>query len=149
MRRSWWAAALFMVMVGTAATAATPSIQVEHAWIRWLPASLPCAGYATIVNDTDSTVRLTGASSPDYRDTMLMESQLAQDESSMVPVSHIDVSAHGVTKLVPGAYHIMLSNPTRTLKPGDTVPMTLRFSDGSSLQVSFSMLPANASGPSG
>lgn len=145
MFRATVSACLFAVSITT--MSATPSVRVEHAWIRWLPANLPAAGYATIVNDGDSLQRLTGASSPDYGSVMLHRSRLAQGDSTMEMVDHLDIPAHGSAKLAPGGYHLMLSRATHPLKPGDKVPMRLRFADGSVLQVDFSVLPANASGP--
>jgi copper(I)-binding protein len=138
-----------LLATGTAATAATPDVRVEHAWIRWLPANLPAAGYATIVNDSDGVARLTGASSPDYGSVMLHRSRLAQGDSTMEMVEHLDIPAHGSMKLAPGGYHLMLSHAKRPLKPGDKVPVVLRFADGSELQVDVSVLPANAADPSG
>jgi copper(I)-binding protein len=138
-----------LLATGTAATAATPDVRVEHAWIRWLPANLPAAGYATIVNDSDGVARLTGASSPDYGSVMLHRSRLAQGDSTMEMVEHLDIPAHASVKLAPGGYHLMLSHATHPLKPGDKVSIGLRFADGSVLQVDFSVLPANAAGPSG
>lgn len=146
-------ALLALGIVATAATSAraastAPSdVKVERAWIRWLPANLPVAGYATIVNDSGGTVRLTGAASPDYGNVMLMHSRLAQDDSTMVPIAYLDVPAHGNATLSPGGYHIMLSHAKRPIKPGDKVPMTLKFADGATLQVDFPVLPANSPGP--
>ena len=60
-----------------AAAAAPAGAKVEHAWIRWLPASLPSAGYAVIVNDSDATVRLTGARSVDYGTVMKVMARIS------------------------------------------------------------------------
>lgn len=127
--------------------AATPSARVEGAWIRWLPANLPVAGYATVINDSEGTLRLAGVSSPDYRMVMLHHSRLAHSDSTMEAVDHLDIPAHARVRLSPGGYHLMLTQPTRTIKPGDKVPMTLHFAGGQTLQVFFSVLPANAAGP--
>ncbi len=131
----------------SAATPAPPGVHVEDAWIRWLPAKLPSAGYAVIVNDSDATVRLTGVRSPDYGMVMLHRSMLAHSDSRMEMVDHLDIPAHASVKLAPGDYHLMLSHATRTLKPGDQVEMTLEFAGGETLQVDFSVLPANSTGP--
>lgn len=139
-----------LIAASVAAFAAAPaewSAHVEHAWIRWLPANLPAAGYAKIVNDSDGTVRLTGASSPDYGEVMLHQSRLAEGDSTMVMVAHLDIPAHGSVSLAPGGYHLMLSHAKQSVKPGDTVPVTLHFADGTSVQVNFKVLPANAMGP--
>lgn len=137
-----------LLAVCTAAVAAAPvGVRVEHAWIRWLPANLPQAGYATIVNDSDAPVRLTGASSPDYGMVMLHQSRLAQGDSTMVHVDRLEIPAHGRAVLSPGGYHLMLSDPTHAIKPGDTARLSLQFAGDDSLQVDFSVRPANASGP--
>jgi copper(I)-binding protein len=128
--------------------AAPAGVRVEHAWIRWLPANLPVAGYAVIVNDSDATVSITAASSPAYGMAMLHHSRLAHSDSTMEMVDHLDVPAHGRVTLAPGGYHLMLSHATRTIKPGDKVPVTFEFAGGDSLQVDFSVLPANSTGPS-
>ncbi|HJR14517.1 MAG TPA: copper chaperone PCu(A)C [Rhodanobacteraceae bacterium] len=138
------------IAFGATAIAAAPAsvpVQVEHAWIRWLPARLPAAGYAVIRNEGDGTLRLTGASSPDYGMVMLHHSRLAQGDSTMEMVDHLDIPAHGDVKLMPGGYHLMLSQPTHSIKPGDHVKVTLEFAGGEALQADFSVRPANASGP--
>ena len=139
-----------LLALSAAAVAATPSpvaVRVEHAWIRWLPANLPSAGYAVIVNDSDTPLRLTDVRSTDYGMVMLHRSLLANSDSRMEMVSSLEIPAHASVTLAPGGYHLMLSQPTRTLKPGDKVPMTLEFAGGAELQADFSVLPANASGP--
>ena len=131
------------------AQASAPAARVSQAWIRWLPAGLPAAGYMTIRNDSDGTLRLASAASPDYRGVMLHHSRLAHSDSTMEMLDHLDVPAHASVTLAPGGYHLMLTQPTRALHPGDKVPMTLHFAGGQSLQVVFSVLPANAPGPGG
>lgn len=146
--RSLLAAAL--LALGMAAIAAAPvpaGVRVEHAWIRWLPAQLPSAGYAVIVNDSAVDVRLTGARSADYGMVMLHRSMLANSDSRMEAVDELDIPAHGRVQLAPGGYHLMLSKPGRAIKPGDKVAMSLAFAGGETLQVDFSVLPANSTGP--
>lgn len=145
--------ACLLLATGSAAVAATPAptqrVHVEQAWIRWLPANLPAAGYAEIVNDSDATVRITGASSPAYGMVMLHHSRLAHGDSTMEMVDHLDVPAHGRVTLAPGGYHLMLTHAKHPVKPGDQVEITLEFAGGAKLQADFQVLPANATGPSG
>ena len=140
-------AGLLAVMAANAAASAPANVRVERAWIRWLPANLPAAGYATIVNDGGGAQRLTSVSSADYGSVMLHRSRLAQGDSTMEMVDHLDVPAHGSVKLAPGGYHLMQMHAKHPVKPGDKVPIDLHFADGSTLQVDFSVRPANASGP--
>lgn len=146
--RSLVAGALLAVAATAIAAAPAPTgLHAEHAWIRWLPANLPVAGYVVIVNDGDAAASLTGASSPDYAMAMLHHSRLAASDSTMEMVDQLDIPAHASVKLAPGGYHLMLSHATRPIKPGDTVKVALEFAGGATLQVDFSVLPANSSGP--
>jgi len=114
-------AAMLALSATVFAAAPAADVQVKHAWIRWLPAKLPAAGYAVIRNAGDEPLRLNGARSPDYGMVMLHHSRLAHGDSTMEMVDHLDIPAHGSVELSPGGYHLMLSQPTRTIKPGDHV----------------------------
>jgi copper(I)-binding protein len=46
--------------------------------------------------------------------------------------------------LAPAGYHLMLMKAVSPVKPGDTVKLTLKFSDGSTLTTDFMARPANA-----
>jgi copper(I)-binding protein len=141
-----------LLAIGAAALAAPPAspegVRVEHAWIRWLPANLPAAGYAEIVNDSNATVSVTSARSADYGMVMLHRSRLADSDSRMEKVDRLDIPAHASVTLAPGGYHLMLMHAQQVIKPGDKVPVILHFASGKTLQVDFPVLPANASGPS-
>ena len=139
----------FGLLVGGAALAATqgPPITVEHGWVRWLPANLPAAGYATLRNDSDRPVKLTGADSPDYGMAMLHRSMQMHGQDTMQRVDALDIPAHEAVKLAPGGYHLMLMNPKHPIKPGDTVRVSLHFADGETIRATWPVRPANSSGP--
>lgn len=141
------AAMLALSATALSAAPASPDAQVEHAWIRWLPARLPAAGYGIIRNIGDEPLRLTGARSPDYGMVMLHHSRLAHGDSTMEMVEHLDIPPHGSVELAPGGYHLMLSQPMHAIKPGDKVKIVFEFAGGAELQTDFPVRPANASGP--
>ncbi|MER3546482.1 MAG: hypothetical protein C4338_02310 [Rhodanobacteraceae bacterium] len=127
--------------------AAPPSlVKAEHGWVRWLPANLPAAGYVTIRNDGSKPVKLTGAESADYGMTMLHRSTQKNGSDSMEMVDSIAVPAHGSVALAPGDYHLMLMDAKHPIKPGDSVHITLHFSNGETLQATWPVRPANSSG---
>lgn len=144
-----FAFAAFGLLLAGGALAATQTsmIKVEHGWVRWLPANLPAAGYAVIRNDGDKPVKLTGAESPDYGMAMLHRSMQKNGKDSMEMVGALTIPAHGEVKLAPGGYHLMLMDAKHTIKPGDTVHVTLHFAGGETVEVAWPVRPANATGP--
>jgi copper(I)-binding protein len=55
----------------------------------------------------------------------------------MTAVEHITIDAHSSLDFAATGYHMMLMQATKPLRPGDRVPITLRFADGSSVLVQF------------
>ena len=124
--------------------AAAEHVHATHAWIRVLPGTLPAGAYVILENDGDQPVALTGASSDAYAQVMLHHSSTAGDISRMTKVDSLTVPAHGTAELAPAGYHLMLMQPAAPVKPGSTVRLLLKFSDGSSLPADFIARPANA-----
>ncbi|SCC91465.1 conserved exported hypothetical protein [Thiomonas sp. X19] len=142
------AAALALVALPALAVAA-PAVQASGAWIRWLPAGLPAGGYVTLHNTSAKPVELIGADSPDYGNAMLHQSMSKGGMSEMLHVEQVLIPAHGSVVFKPGSYHIMLMQPKKDVKPGDKVPITLKFSGGMALSVDFEVRKADATGPGG
>ncbi len=119
------------------APAVAPTIRVEDAWIRWLPAGLPAGGYATLTNTGDKPLMLIAASSPYYGAVSMHRSVERQGIMEMMPVAQIPIVAHSSLNFAATGYHFMLMQPSKSVKLGDRVPITLRFTDGASLTVQF------------
>lgn len=122
-----------------AAGADARAISVKNAWVRWLPNNLPAAGYATLVNASDKPVDLVDISSADYGDAMLHQTVSNGSSQKMVMVDKLTVPAHGQVAISPGGYHVMLENAKHKVAPGDTVHLTLKFSDGETLDTPFAV----------
>jgi copper(I)-binding protein len=124
----------------TAALAAgANAITVKDAWVRWLPNNLPAAGYVTLVNASDKPVDLVDISSNDYGDAMLHQTVSNGSTQKMVMVDKLTVPAHGQVTIAPGGYHVMLEDAKHKVAPGDTVHLTLKFSDGETLDTPFAV----------
>ena len=132
------------LLVAGLAHAATGHVTASHAWIRVLPGALPAGAYVVLRNDGDAPVALTAAGSPAYGEAMLHESSRAGGMSRMTMVDALAIPAHGTQVLAPGGYHLMLMDAKQPVRPGDTVRITLKFDDGSTLPVDFIARPANA-----
>lgn len=132
------------LLPGVTCATSAENVQVSHAWLRILPGDLPAAGYATLHNTGKQPASLTGARSSLYADVMLHLSSGAGGTNRMRMVNTMSIPAHDTAQLAPGAYHLMLTKPAHPVRPGDRVPMTLTFADGSTLHTTFIARPANA-----
>lgn len=121
------------------------TVVVSNAWIRWLPANLPAAGYAILRNVGDSPATLVGASTFDYGAVMFHESRNQHGIEQMLPADSIQIKPHSQVSFAPQSYHIMLMQPTRSIQPGDHILLTLHFGDGQSLKVIFEVRNADGS----
>lgn len=122
---------------------ANEGISIHHAWIRLLPADLPSGGYFVLDNQTGHTVTLIGVSASAFDGAMLHQSV----EGTMRHVHSINVPAGEQLRFAPGGYHIMLMSPQESLQPGDRVPVTLEFADGSIRSADFLIKGPAAQGP--
>jgi copper(I)-binding protein len=128
-----------------AAADATPTIRVHDAWIRWLPANLPAAGYMTLTNIGDKPEILIGTSSPDFGEVSLHVNRLEGGSITMMPATRITIDPHSSLSFAAAGYHVMLMQPNKPLKPGDHVLITLQFAGGSSLTVPFDVRKPDSS----
>jgi periplasmic copper chaperone A len=133
-----------LLLTGAAHAGAADHVHASHAWIRVLPGGLPAGAYVTLRNDGDQAVALSGASSRVYADVMLHRSSTDGGMSRMTMVDTLNVPARGEAVLAPAGYHLMLMQANAPVKPGDTVKLTLDFTDGSKLATDFIARPANA-----
>jgi hypothetical protein len=139
LRRLLAAGALAMVLVTGARVfgASPPLVSASGAWIRWLPGSIPAAGYVTLQNGGDHAVTLVGASTRDYAAVMFHASRNQDGVERMLPIGTVRIEPHSHVTFAPQGLHMMLMQPARSIEPGDRVVLTLRFADGLSLPVEF------------
>ena len=129
----------FLTFSGTAALDARPALGIEitDAWIRWLPASVPSAGYMTLENHGSAAQALVGASSRIYGEITLHRSLKIEGMSGMAPVETLTLASKESVNFLSQGYHLMLTQPRRAIGAGERVPITLRFSSGQSVTVQF------------
>jgi len=142
--RTLWLLPLLMSAVALGGQAHLPALQVKDAWVRWLPGNLPAGGYLTLVNSGDQPASLVKVTSPDYAAVSLHRSSNVGGTSRMTPVDHISVAPHSNLEFAAQGYHLMLSHPARTLKPGDRVTLTLTFAHGTTVSVVFDLRAPDA-----
>ena len=114
-----------------------PVVEAAEAWVRWLPADLPAAGYVTLTNKGPTTLELVGASSPDYAEVSMHQTLENHGMSEMRPVASLVLKPQSTVRFAEGGYHLMLMYAKRQLHAHDRVEIVFRFSDGRTMPVPF------------
>jgi copper(I)-binding protein len=118
------------------AAGSADSVQVVDPYVRAMPPGARATGAFMMLKNAGATdAKLVKAESPAARTVELHTHIDNNGVMEMRPVAAIDIKAKGETALKPGGYHIMMIDPTASLKQGDKVAITLRFADGSSKQI--------------
>jgi periplasmic copper chaperone A len=129
------AALLSMFLFAGAAQAG--ALTITDGWIRAMPGKTPAGGYFTLQNDSGRRMVLTAASSPACGMLMLHKTDTETGMASMNDVTEIPVAVGGHVSFAPGGYHLMCMDPTSAIVPGNKVPVTLIFSDGTKATSTF------------
>jgi len=129
----------FFAALSVSAQAAPAQIAITGGWIRAIPGGVPAGGYFVLRNNGDKPVTLTGAASPGCGMLMLHKSEDMSGMEQMTDVPKIDVPAHGTLTFAPGGYHLMCMEPRAQIKPGNTVPVTFAFADGTQATANFTV----------
>jgi len=105
-------------------------LSVDDAWVRAVPpSSTVTAAYMKILNSSDVAIDLIGGSTEAFKTLELHQTVFEDEMAKMVKQDKITIPAQGMTELKPGDYHIMLIDRQVELKAGDSVELTLQFSD--------------------
>jgi hypothetical protein len=75
------------------------------------------------------------------------EMTMEKDVMRMREVKGVDVPAKKSVELKPGGYHLMLIELKAPLKPGDKVPVTLRFEKAGEVKAELAVGAMASSGP--
>ena len=112
---------------------------VRDARIRTPPPGAPtAAGYAIITNASRQDDRLLGADSPAAASVEIHAMSMAGGIMRMRPVAEgLPVGSGRTVRLAEGGYHFMFVSPTRPLRLGQIVAVTLRFERAGRVPVAF------------
>jgi copper(I)-binding protein len=95
------------------------------------------AGYGRIENRCPQAVAVTGVPSTAFADISLHRTSVVDGMSQMRAVAALPIAANAQATLEPGGLHLMLMQPTATLKPGAMVEMIFKLQDGREIHGQF------------
>ncbi len=113
-------------------------VDVGDAWMRAMPPGQPtAAAYLTLRNPAQSTVTLLSAATPLAGKVEIHESLQQDGRWRMRRLADLPIPAGGTATLAPGGAHLMMFDMQQPLREGDTLPLTLEFDSGESIDVSI------------
>lgn len=117
---------------GTALAQAVDDVAVEGAYVRAVPPGQSnSAAFMKISNQGAAAHALVGGSTPAAKALELHTHTMEGGMMRMRQVEKIDLPAGDTVSLQPGGLHLMLIGLQQKLVPMESVPITLRFEDGS------------------
>ena len=123
-----------LLLVSSLSYADSTRIKFIDGWIKQLPPVVPMrAGYLQIDNPSDQPVEIIAINSEAFERVEMHETMMADGVMKMVEQSSMVVPPKGSLELKPGGKHLMLIAPLLDLQIGDTVDLTVTFSDRNTL----------------
>lgn len=117
-------------LAGCEANSTGPQIMVEDAWARPVPtAAGNGAVYLRLINTGSKADQLVGGECSIAKAVEIHRTTMTDSVMKMEPVPSVEIPAGGRVQLEPGGLHMMLIKLNRSLKPGEIVPITLRFEE--------------------
>lgn len=141
-------------------TPSQPLIRIEEAWARartldTTPMSSMDHGMETSTHSHETSANPTTTSAvymvirnlghtPDYlvevvtdvaNRVEIHQTVTSGDVMQMQPINRLEIPAQSTVRLAPGGYHIMLIGLNRTLNPGDSIRLKLRFEQSGEIEI--------------
>lgn len=127
---------LLAVALACPTFAAESALTIQDPYVRLAPPNAPATGAFMLIKNAGKTDRkLVKADSPVAKNVELHNHINENGVMKMRQVQEIAVKANAQAELKPGSYHVMLIGMHKPLEEGQSVPITLGFDDGSTLQV--------------
>ncbi|MEZ8140387.1 hypothetical protein A1OO_14555 [Enterovibrio norvegicus FF-33] len=125
---------LCALLIGLFTFSAQATIEINDPYARATPPRAPnSAAFMVLVNSGDKSVNLVRAATPAAGKVELHSHVMADGMMKMRQVENIAIPSHGKATLEPGGLHVMLFDLAAPLKEGESLPLTLHFSDGTEI----------------
>lgn len=105
--------------------------QIQKAWIRSAPpGAKTLAGYLVLKNTCKDTIKIIDVESKDFGMPMIHRTVIENGVSKMRDPGVLEVKPGTSLKFDAGGLHLMLMQPLRAMKEGDTAGVRLVLADG-------------------
>ena len=100
----------------------------------------PTSGYLTVENGGSAAETITAVSSPDFGRVEMHDHVMEGTMMKMVKLATLDVPAASQVVFEQGGKHLMLFDAKRALNNGDSIKVTLTFSNSGPIETNFVVL---------
>jgi copper(I)-binding protein len=115
---------------------AAQDVVARNGWVRLpLPSKNETALYVVLENHGAQKHSVVGGTSDSAAAIELHEMKMLKSAMYMAPVKEVKIPANGKASFTPESYHVMLFGLKSKLAVGDTVNVTLKLDDGSTVPV--------------
>ena len=122
--------ALLLLLPLLSGTAWAESLRVDNAWSPEAPPTARVmAGYMDLTNNSDKEILIEKVTSPQFKKVEMHRTVHENGMAMMQWQLHIHVPVGKITRLEPGAKHLMLMKPVKRLKAGDKIELILHLSN--------------------
>lgn len=136
--------------IGCALPVHAADIKIDDPWVRGTVAGQMATGAFMAITSKQGAA-LVSASSPVAGVVEIHTMNMQNGVMTMRPVPRLELPAGKAVQLAPGGYHVMLLDLKQPLKPGETVPITLKLEGKdkalTSLDIKAEVRPLNAAAP--
>lgn len=140
-------ATAFAAVLGTApahAQAQVSPLIVQNAWLRKAPGVDSAAVYLVLRNSGAMPVVVVGVRSPVASQVMVHETSTTGGQSRMRAYEKLIIAPGKSVAFEPGGLHLMLTGFKKSITIGQTVPLVLVLSNGTTVAVAAVVRPLDA-----
>jgi copper(I)-binding protein len=93
------------------------------------PGAEVLAGYVTLLNAGNTPAMLTASDSAEFAAVEFHSMTMVDNVMRMQPEKNLSIPAHGELVFAPGALHLMLIQPLKRFRAGDSITVNLHCGD--------------------
>jgi len=121
---------LLLTTFSSAVSASPPGVSVKDAWIAEAPpVSKVMVAYMSIENSSEEDITIVKAESDSYSSIEFHETRYEDGMARMIRHDSLLIPANNHITLKRGGKHLMLFNPVKRLKAGDSITINLTTKD--------------------
>mgnify|MGYP001815983260 CR=1 FL=1 len=126
-----------MLFANASAEGIADKVAVNDPYVRAVPPVVKTSAAFMQIQNSDAVERfLVSATTPAAAAVELHMHTMDGGVMRMRRIAHVHLPPDETVSLQPGGLHIMLFDLSAPLNPGEQVPITLAFSDGSNMEIS-------------